>query len=131
MSVVNEKQIGGMHYKAAFQHWDLVAYNDMGYFVGQITKYVTRWKKKNGVQDVEKSIHYCDKLIELIKEEIVPIPEKRSAYSLTKFCKENGLIKLEKDIFILACTYTSMQELQDLREKLDELLEMAKNTPSS
>jgi hypothetical protein len=35
------------------------------YFQGQIIKYLMRWKKKGGVQDLEKARHYLDKYIEV------------------------------------------------------------------
>jgi hypothetical protein len=63
----NDKQVGGGHYGSPIQHWDYVVANDLDYFQGQITKYVTRWKKKNGVQDLEKARHFLDKYIELQK----------------------------------------------------------------
>lgn len=62
---VNDKQVGGSHYKSKIQHWDYVVANGLGYFEGQITKYVTRWRGKNGVEDLRKALHFLDKLIEL------------------------------------------------------------------
>ena len=64
----NERQVGGEHYKSPIQHWDYVAANDLDYFQAQITKYVTRWKKKNGLQDLQKARHFLDKYIELQEE---------------------------------------------------------------
>jgi len=62
----NEIQIAGNHYKAkAIQPWDYIASNDLGYFEGNIVKYVSRWKDKGGVEDLRKARHYLDKLIEL------------------------------------------------------------------
>jgi len=61
----NAKQVGGEHYKNPVQHWDWVASNELDYFQGQITKYVARWKKKGGIQDLEKARHFLDKYIEL------------------------------------------------------------------
>jgi len=61
----NERQVGGNHYAGKIQHWDIVADHDLDYFQGQITKYVMRWKKKNGIQDLEKARHFLDKYIEL------------------------------------------------------------------
>lgn len=64
----NERQIGGSHYKTGkTQHWDIVAEHDLDYFQGQITKYVMRWKAKNGIQDLEKAAHFLEKYIELAK----------------------------------------------------------------
>lgn len=64
MTNANERQVGGTHYKAAIQHWDLVLANDIPYMEAQILLYVMRWRKKNGIQDLEKARHYLDKLIE-------------------------------------------------------------------
>jgi len=61
----NDKQVGGKHYVAKIQHWDIVAMHDLDYFQGQITKYVMRWKKKNGLQDLHKAQHFLEKYIEL------------------------------------------------------------------
>jgi len=63
--VANLHQVGGEHYKNPVQHWDWVASNELDYFQGQITKYVARWKKKGGIQDLEKARHFLDKYIEL------------------------------------------------------------------
>ena len=61
----NEIQVAGDHYRTPIQHWDYVIANDLGYFEGQITKYVTRWRAKNGIKDLEKARHYLDLLIEM------------------------------------------------------------------
>jgi hypothetical protein len=57
--------VGGNHYLSPIQHWDFVAANELDYFQGQITKYVCRWKNKNGLQDLLKARHFLDKYIEL------------------------------------------------------------------
>lgn len=66
----NDVQVGGHHYLTPIQHWDFVAANDLDYFQGQITKYVTRWKKKNGIDDLYKARHFLQKYIELKEQEI-------------------------------------------------------------
>ena len=63
--VANSKQIGGDHYQASIQPWDYILSHELGYLEGNIIKYVTRYKKKNGVQDLEKAMHYLEKLIEV------------------------------------------------------------------
>lgn len=68
----NERQVGGTHYKTGGEeHWDRVHRLGLDYFQGQITKYVERWKLKNGVQDLEKARHFLDKYIELEKARAV------------------------------------------------------------
>lgn len=61
----NSRQVAGTHYKSGIQHWDYVVANDLDYFQGQITKYVTRWKKKNGLADLLKAQHFLEKYIEV------------------------------------------------------------------
>ena len=66
MSTANDTQVGGQHYKAKnIQPWDYIAANQLGYFEGNIVKYVSRWRDKGGVDDLRKARHYLDKLIEL------------------------------------------------------------------
>jgi hypothetical protein len=66
MTTANETQIGGDHYKEkSIQPWDFIAANQLGYFEGNIVKYVSRWRDKGGINDLKKARHYLDKLIEL------------------------------------------------------------------
>lgn len=57
--------VGGNHYDLPIQPWDYIAANQLGFFEGNVVKYVTRWKRKNGLEDLRKARHYLDKLIEL------------------------------------------------------------------
>jgi hypothetical protein len=62
----NDRQVDGTHYQqTAIQHWDFAASNEFDYFQGQITKYITRWKKKNGLKDLDKALHFLEKYIEV------------------------------------------------------------------
>ena len=62
----NDTQEGGQHYKKlAIQPWDYILQNNIGYIEGCVIKYVTRWRDKGGVKDLEKVKHYVDLLIEL------------------------------------------------------------------
>ena len=59
-------QVGGDHYKSlAIQPVEYIHANKIGYFEGNVIKYVTRWRANNGVADLEKAKHYIDLLIEL------------------------------------------------------------------
>lgn len=65
---VLETQVGGNHYKSkAIQPVEYIHANNIGYFEGNVIKYVTRWRDKNGIQDLEKAIHYLELLIDLEK----------------------------------------------------------------
>lgn len=59
-------QVAGNHYKElAIQPVEYIHANNIGYFEGNVIKYVSRWRNKNGVKDLEKAKHYIDLLIEL------------------------------------------------------------------
>ena len=61
-----EVQVAGSHYKdMAIQPVEFVHANGIGYFEGNVIKYVTRWRNKNGIADLEKAKHYIELLIEL------------------------------------------------------------------
>jgi len=61
----NEQQVGGAHYAVkAIQPWDFIISNNIGYLEGNIIKYISRWKDKNGIEDLKKAQHYLQKLIE-------------------------------------------------------------------
>lgn len=66
MPKANDTQVGGLHYRSPVQHWDFATTHfGPGYLRGQVTKYLCRWRKKNGVQDLEKAAHFLRKLIEV------------------------------------------------------------------
>jgi hypothetical protein len=66
MATANERQHGGDHYKGTdYEHWDWVNDVKLGYLVGNATKYVFRWRRKNGLEDLEKAIHYVEKCKEV------------------------------------------------------------------
>lgn len=57
-------EVGGSHYQTAIQPWDYIAANHLGFDEGNIIKYVTRHKKKNGAEDIKKAISFCKHILE-------------------------------------------------------------------
>lgn len=60
-----EKQEGGSHYKLAIQPIEYITKNNLGFIEGNIIKYATRHRDKNGAEDIKKIIHYCELLLDL------------------------------------------------------------------
>lgn len=61
-----ETQVGGDHYKTkAIQPVEYIHANGLGFCEGNVVKYVSRWRDKNGLKDLEKARHYLDILIQL------------------------------------------------------------------
>ena len=58
-------QVGGDHYrKMAIQPIEYILANDIGFVDGAVVKYVSRWKDKGGIEDLEKARHLLAMLIE-------------------------------------------------------------------
>lgn len=65
---LNDVQVGGTHYKKhKIQVWDAIHDWRLGYFSGNVIKYVARHKEKNGIEDLKKARHYLDKYITIIE----------------------------------------------------------------
>lgn len=65
-TTVNDIQHGGDHYKTSrIEPWDYIAANELDFFQGSIVKYVSRFRDKNGLDDLKKAGHFLDKLIEI------------------------------------------------------------------
>jgi hypothetical protein len=59
-------QISGDHYKSLkIQPIEYIHANNIPYMEGNVIKYVTRWRDKNGLKDLEKAKHYIDLIIEM------------------------------------------------------------------
>lgn len=70
-----EDKINPPHYKQGkFETIDVILNitkhlpGDEGYLVGNIIKYLSRYNKKNGLEDIEKARWYARKLSQLLKE---------------------------------------------------------------
>lgn len=69
-----DTQISGSHYKNyPIQPVEYIHANKIPFIEGCIIKYVTRWRDKGGVKDLEKAQHFIALLIEL-EQRITPQP---------------------------------------------------------
>lgn len=59
-------QVGGSHYQqGGIQPIEFIQSQRLGFIEGSVVKYVTRWRNKNGLEDLKKARHYLDILIAL------------------------------------------------------------------
>lgn len=64
-----EEQVGGTHYSdKAIQPIEYIEANNLGIHEANVVKYITRWKDKNGLEDLEKARWYLDRLIKITKK---------------------------------------------------------------
>ena len=65
MSALNT-QVAGSHYKSLkIQPIEFIHANGIPFAEGSVIKYVTRWRDKGGIADLEKAKHFLELLIEL------------------------------------------------------------------
>ena len=55
------------YYGTGFDVIDFCQKNNLDFMQGNVIKYVTRYKKKNGIEDLEKAKEYIDRLIKFEK----------------------------------------------------------------
>jgi hypothetical protein len=125
----NDRQVGGTHYQKGYQHWDLVADFNLGYFPGQITKYITRHTRKNKRQDVEKALHFLDKWAEVtsgtnpLMPAHDPLPRvTRGAALLAMYADDNELEHEETQIIIECCLVRGAKCIPTVREHIETIL---------
>jgi len=65
----SERQEGGEHYDFPIQPTEYIFKNKIPFIEGNVIKYVTRHRQKNGAQDILKAIHYLELLLEFEYDE--------------------------------------------------------------
>ncbi len=74
-----DTQVGGTHYKSlSIQPAEYIYANEIGYFEGNVIKYVSRWRGKGGAADLRKAAHYIELLIEFEERKIAKETEAQN-----------------------------------------------------
>lgn len=62
---MDRQQVGGDHYsKMKIQPTEYIHANGLDFFEGNVVKYVSRHRSKNGAEDILKAIDYCKMILE-------------------------------------------------------------------
>lgn len=119
----NDRQIAGSHYASKYQHWDFVLDTGMDYLAGCASKYVSRHRKKGGLVDLEKSLHYVDKLIEN-HEAIIKVRPLRPVLDafVNRFVDSNKLTELEHAVIMGLTCWTRELDLQNVKTGIQLLI---------
>jgi len=104
------QQIGGSHYEnKAIQPITLIEKFGLNFHEGNIVKYISRWKDKNGLEDVKKAEWYANRLKELNQPKLhFKIDEKEQVKLLNfanDYINKNNLGKLETSIIMDVINY--------------------------
>lgn len=127
------QQIGGNHYnKGICQHWDWAAKTGLGYLEGCATKYLVRWREKNGLEDLLKCKTYIQKIIENI--DYLQPAGSRPNWSLkirSRFLDDAGLLENDRDLEAKIITrldiWANVNDLNYALKYLDKLIEECAN----
>lgn len=69
------QQISGDHYKhLTIQPVEYIHANKIPFIEGCVIKYVSRWRSKGGIADLQKAKHFIDLLIELETRSTLTVP---------------------------------------------------------
>lgn len=95
-------QVGGNHYKQfSYQPVKFAVDMDLNFIQGNVVKYVSRYKYKNGNEDLRKVLHYAQLGLELAPRNYCPyhlINEK-----VKEFTSANNLSDTVGEIIHAAC----------------------------
>lgn len=110
-------QIGGSHYKdMAMQPIELIVTLRCSFIQGCIIKYISRYKNKNGAQDIRKCIHYAQLAIELGDKR--RCNDKALSMNINRYILKNKLTILQQRIIIQAVYNNYTQVIQYCKELL-------------
>lgn len=125
-------QVGGDHYQVEYQHWDWVTDIRMGYLPGNATKYVSRWRKKNGIADLEKAMTYIEKMIVIRELKSDYVFNHGTDYTVRvctdRFVQSAGLTNAERDFVEVLTGPCDIYMLRLARNDLEAIIRDAKRT---
>lgn len=120
----SERQVGGSHYQADYQHWDYCIEVNVPYLEAAASKYVLRWRKKNGYVDLEKSVHYIEKRLEsLMNMRGIIRAAHKNKELFAMMCAANDSTEQEREIMDLTMHWKNMRDLRRAKEMIEEMLQ--------
>ena len=110
----DDRQVGGTHYLSEYSHWNLIINTGSGYLEGQATKYLARFRKSGkALQDLEKSKHYVEKLLE--SSQIVSTVGRRPRHWVQQetglFCRANNIVGRHRHLFFVILNWNTKADL--------------------
>lgn len=81
----NDVQVGGDHYKKRdYQTWDFICDINIHFLLGSAIKY-SRWRDKNGIEDLHKINHY---ILKAFERKITPPKFDDIETQVKRFCEQ-------------------------------------------
>ena len=139
-----DEQVGGDHYKKLdMQPIELIRDINANFFQGNVIKYITKYKDKNGIKDLEKAKHYLELMKHLKPQTDTELHGDYIMAAIVNYSTSNNLGNIETDI-IIATTYKNREEcisdenidiaiglidtlIKDMATQVDKIAEFAKD----
>lgn len=122
MLEADSRQVGGSHYRSDYQHWNWVLKVRLGYLLGCSTKYVARWRDKEGLKDLRKAGHYLQKQREVGGYASAAIDFDEAVAETNRFIRENSLSFHEAVFMRLSIAVDTPQDFELMEWALQELI---------
>lgn len=118
-------QVGGEHYKSAYQPIEFITKFKLLMIEGNLVKYITRHYKKNGKEDLEKAYHYLTLGDTFNCYWLAPKNISRSFFieELNRYAKDNNITELEYSVIyecLIGDRDYGMRVLRTLIDNYDE-----------
>lgn len=102
-----DRQVGGEHYsKGGIQPIHFTETNNLTFSEGNVVKYITRYKHKNGLQDLEKVDHYLD-FIEKYSE----TDRCYSEVDIDEYCVSNEFNEYQTNVLCSMFNYLLVEDI--------------------
>ena len=96
-----DEQVGGDHYKKlVVQPVEFISTINANFFQGNVIKYITRYKDKNGIKDLEKAKHYLELMRELKPQTDTKLSQEYLLEAVANYSTGNNLGDFERDIIL-------------------------------
>lgn len=134
----NSIQVGGSHYQVVTgrQHWDLIDDFNVGYLEAGATKYITRWRDKDGLKDLRKAGHFLQKLYEKralmnFQQQTARMPQVPRVV-IQQYVEDNQCGEAESYLIALILTWQSTGTIDLARKLINEMIAAEEgSSPSS
>lgn len=124
-----DKEVGGKHYsEMVIEPIELIDALNLDFSQGNIVKYISRYRHKKGLEDLEKALHYsmmniCADQWHRVKLNPDDIIERHKKLMVKMYCILNGLSDWENMIIMHAVSRQykkCSEEIQQLITKYEE-----------
>lgn len=120
------KQIDGTHYvvkEGGVEHWDYCIGANVPYLEAAATKYIVRWRKKNGLKDLEKARSYVAKRISSYQRGagVLRGANRREAM-FNRFIDDNKIGPRERNVIDLIMHWKRLDSLFEAHAQLSEII---------